>query len=134
VYIPEALARKIPSAAEGWSWQYVFPSGKLSKNPGSGVLRRHHVYESGLQKAIKRAAARVGLTKPVGTHTMRHAFATNLLENGYDIRTVQEPLGHADVPTTMICKRSDPPRHPGMDCRDPDAMGGKSRGGSERLR
>jgi len=102
VYMPEALARKIPSAAKSWGWQYVFPSGKLSKDPRSGVLRRHHVHESGLQKAIKRAAAQAGLTKRVGTHTMRHSFATNLLQSGYDIRTVQELLGHADVSTTMI--------------------------------
>jgi len=102
VYMPEALARKIPSAAKSWGWQYVFPSGKLSKDPRSGVLRRHHVHESGLQKAIKRAADQAGLTKRVGTHTMRHSFATNLLQSGYDIRTVQELLGHADVSTTMI--------------------------------
>ena len=102
VYLPDALARKIPSAAKSWGWQYVFPSGKLSADPRSGVLRRHHVHESGLQKAVKRAAAQAGLTKRVGTHTMRHSFATHLLESGYDIRTVQELLGHADVSTTMI--------------------------------
>jgi len=102
VYLPDALARKMPSAAKSWGWQYVFPSGKLSRDPRRGVLRRHHVHESGLQKAIKRAAAQAGLTKRVGTHTMRHSFATTLLPSGYDIRTVQELLGHADVSTTMI--------------------------------
>ncbi|MEA3275913.1 MAG: integron integrase [Pseudomonadota bacterium] len=102
VYLPDALARKYPSAAKSWGWQYVFPSGRISADPRSGKLRRHHVHENGLQKAVKRAAEQAGITKRVSTHCLRHSFATHLLESGYDIRTVQELLGHADVSTTMI--------------------------------
>ncbi len=102
VYLPNALARKYPNAPRQWIWQYVFPSARLSVDPRSGKARRHHVHESGLQKALKKAALEAGITKKVGTHTMRHSFATHLLEAGYDIRTVQELLGHADVSTTMI--------------------------------
>jgi integron integrase len=102
VFLPDALARKWPNAPREWIWQYVFPSGRLSVDPRSGKMRRHHVHENGLQKAIKAAAGRAGLTKRVNCHCLRHSFATHLLESGYDIRTVQELLGHADVSTTMI--------------------------------
>jgi len=102
VYLPDALARKYPSAAREWGWQYVFPSGRLSVDPRSSKVRRHHIHENGLQKAVKKATAQAGITKRVNCHALRHSFATHLLENGYDIRTVQELLGHADVSTTMI--------------------------------
>ncbi len=102
VYLPDALARKYPNAARDWRWQYVFPSGRLSTDPRSGALRRHHLHENALQKAVNQAARTAGIMKRVGTHTLRHSFATHLLMAGYDIRTVQELLGHADVSTTMI--------------------------------
>lgn len=102
VYIPETLARKYPNAAREFRWQYFFPAKKLSKDPRSGELRRHHVLESGLQKAVKRAVDRAGITKRVGCHTFRHCFATHMLENGVNIRVVQELMGHADVKTTEI--------------------------------
>jgi integron integrase len=102
VYLPDALARKIPSASKAWPWQYVFPSGRVSADPRSGVLRRHHLHETALQKAVNAAARTAGIEKRVGTHTLRHSFATHLLQAGYDIRTVQELLGHSDVSTTMI--------------------------------
>jgi len=102
VYLPDALARKYPNADKEWSWQYVFPASSLSPDPRSGVVRRHHLHESSLQKAIKEAARLAGIAKPVGPHTLRHCFATHLLEAHYDIRTVQELLGHKDVKTTMV--------------------------------
>ncbi len=102
VFLPDALARKWPNAAKEWIWQYVFPSGRLSVDSRSGETRRHHVHENGLQKAVKAAAGRAGIAKKVNCHALRHSFATHLLESGYDIRTVQELLGHADVSTTMI--------------------------------
>jgi integrase len=102
VHLPGALARKYPGAATNWGWQYVFPSGRRSTDPRSGAVRRHHLSESGLQKAVKEAVVRAGITKPASCHTFRHSFATHLLEDGYDIRTVQELLGHMDVRTTMI--------------------------------
>lgn len=102
VNLPFALERKYPNANREWIWQYVFPSGSISKDPRSGLLYRHHLHESGVQKSVKRAARAVRLTKRIGCHTFRHSFATHLLESGYDIRTIQELLGHRNVKTTMI--------------------------------
>jgi integron integrase len=102
VWIPEALARKYSGAKSDWSWFWVFPSSKLSIDPLSGVVRRHHLYPSTVQKAFHQAVTRAGLVKQATVHTLRHSFATHLVEKGYDIRTIQELLGHADVSTTMI--------------------------------
>ena len=102
VYLPYALERKYPSANREWGWQYVFPADKPSIDPRSGLCRRHHAHESGLQKAVRAAAREAGVAKRVSCHAFRHSFATHLLESGYDIRTVQELLGHSDVKTTMI--------------------------------
>ncbi len=102
VYLPYALERKYPKAAFEWAWQYVFPAGNRSTDPRSGVIRRHHVGENSLQRAVKEAARVAGIAKRVSVHTFRHCFATHLLEANYDIRTVQELLGHKDVSTTMI--------------------------------
>ena len=102
VFMPDALDRKYPGASKEWGWQWVFPAGGIGRDPRSGQAHRHHLHESVIQKAVKQAVRDAGIDKPASCHTLRHSFATHLLESGYDIRTIQDLLGHKDVSTTMI--------------------------------
>jgi len=102
VFLPDSLGRKMPNAGKEWRWQYVFPSSKLSVDPRSGKVRRHHIDETSIQKAVRAAVNKAGIVKHATVHTMRHSFATHLLQNGVNIREVQELLGHKNVETTMI--------------------------------
>lgn len=102
VEMPGALGRKYPNAEYEWGWQYVFPASQYSRDPRSGIVRRHHLFETSVQKAVRKAAKESGIVKPVGPHTFRHSFATHLLQGGTDIRKIQELLGHQDLKTTMV--------------------------------
>jgi integron integrase len=117
VWIPDGLARKYPNAARAWTWQWVFVSDQPSRDPHTGIFQRHHVREDAVQRAVKAAAARVNINKPVTPHTLRHSFAAHLLENGYDIRNRAELLGHKDVTTTQIYTHV--MQKPGLGVRSP---------------